>query len=93
MLNLESDIKEYFKTQANAEEKAAVESSGNKDSVPTPIIIPLSLNLTMDGLSGMKIFQKYTITEDFLPNNYQDSIEFIIKGLSHSISAGGWTTK
>ncbi len=93
LLNLESDIKEYFKTQANAAEKASVASSGNEDSVTTPVIIPLSLNLTIDGLSGMKIFQKYTITEDFLPNNYQDSIEFIIKGLSHSISAGGWITK
>ncbi len=87
LLNLESAIKEYFKTQVNAASKPP------KSEIQSPIIIPISLNLTMDGISGIKILQKYSITEDFLPKNYQNSIEFIVKGVSHNIDAGGWTTK
>jgi len=86
LFNLESAVKEYFKIRTSKLEKE------QQSRAIAPIIIPISLNLKIDGLSGMKIFQKYTITEDFLPDNYQDSIEFIIKGLSHSISEGGWTT-
>ena len=40
----------------------------------------------------MKIFQKYTITDEFLPQSYRDNIEFIIKGLSHTIDESGWVT-
>ena len=87
LFKLESSVKEYFKIQANKFEK------DKASKAITPIIIPISLNLTIDGLSGIKIFQKYTITEDFLPDNYQDSIEFIVKGIAHNIDAGGWTTK
>jgi len=55
-------------------------------------MIPISLSLTLDGLSGMKIFQKYTITDNFLPQSYRDNIEFIIKGLNHTIDDNGWVT-
>ena len=88
LFNLESAIKEYFKIQSNVSIKGIL---GKNQAAP--IIIPISLNLTIDGLSGIKIFQKYTITEDFLPDNYKDSIEFIVKGIGHNIDAGGWTTK
>ena len=55
--------------------------------------IPINLGLTLDGISGPRLFEKYTITEDFLPQNYQDNIEFIIKGLKHTINKEGWFTK
>lgn len=59
----------------------------------SPSFIPISLNLTLDGISGIKIFQKYTITEDYLPKSYRDNIEFIIKGISNTVDPSGWTTK
>jgi len=40
----------------------------------SPSFIPISLNLTLDGISGIKIFQKYTITEDYLPKSYRDNM-------------------
>jgi len=54
--------------------------------------IPLNLQLTMDGLSGPKIYEVYTIDETLLPLNYRDKIQFIIKGISHKIDDNGWVT-
>ena len=83
--DLEIAIKDFFKIELNKAEK--------EEKASTPIIIPISLSLTADGISGIKIFQKYTITEDFLPENYQNSVEFIVKGITHTIDNGGWVTK
>ena len=54
--------------------------------------IPISLNLELDGISGIKLFQKYTINDEILPKNYINNIEFLTKGLRHSIDQSGWTT-
>jgi hypothetical protein len=54
--------------------------------------IPLNLQLTMDGLSGPKIYEVYTIDETLLPLNYKNKIQFIIKGISHKIDDNGWVT-
>lgn len=86
LLNLESSIKEYFKLETNREVQLG-------ENTTSPMVIPLSLSLTMDGISGIKIFQKYTITEDFLPKNYTNALEFIVKGISHNIGKDGWVTK
>lgn len=65
-----------------------------KDNKSTPKgFIPINLGLTLDGISGPRLFEKYTITEDFLPENYKDNIEFIIKGLKHTVDEKGWFTK
>lgn len=82
---LSTDVNEYFKT--DAEDKIS-----KNPEFTTPILIPISLSLTLDGLSGMKIFQKYTITDKFLPKSYRDNIEFIIKGINHTIDSNGWIT-
>jgi hypothetical protein len=84
LTKLEADVNKYFKKQAIEEVKAGKASP--------PLLIPISLSLTLDGLSGMKIFQKYTITDEFLPQSYRDNIEFIIKGLNHTIDESGWVT-
>ena len=65
------------------------------DAKPTisPLgFIPLSLDIKMQGISGIKIYQKYTITEDLLPPNYRNRIEFLTKGVSHTIDDNGWYT-
>ena len=85
LFNLDSAVKEYFKLLANKAEKENI--------AITPMVLPISLNITMDGLSGIKIFQKYSITEDFLPSNYTDALEFIVKGVTHTIDKDGWTSK
>jgi len=54
--------------------------------------IPINLQLTMDGLSGPRLFETYTINDEILPTNYQNNVKFIIKGISHNIDTNGWST-
>jgi hypothetical protein len=59
---------------------------------PTIGFLPFDLTLTIDGLSGMKVYQKYIIDTDFLPSNYPSSLEFLIKGITHTIQNNQWIT-
>jgi hypothetical protein len=54
--------------------------------------IPFNLGVTMDGISGMKIYNKLNVSTRFLPQNYPDSLHFIVKGVSHKISNQDWET-
>ena len=47
----------------------------------------------MDGLSGMKVYQSFLIDTDFLPSNYPESLEFLIKGIIHKVENNQWTTR
>jgi hypothetical protein len=59
---------------------------------PSTGFIPFNLSLTMDGLSGMKINSKFLIDSSYLPSNYPETVDFLIKGLSHKIEGNRWTT-
>jgi hypothetical protein len=54
--------------------------------------IPLSFELTLDGISGIKIYNKLNINSEFLPSNYPESLNFIITKVNHSISNNSWDT-
>lgn len=60
--------------------------------IPGIGFLPINLELTMDGLSGMKIYESYTADTRLLPKTYKDAIQFIIKGVSHKIQNNDWTT-
>jgi hypothetical protein len=63
-------------------------------------MIPVSLNISIDGMSGFQMTQLFTIGENFLPYNYTKikegnpftSIGFAIVGLTHTIENNQWTT-
>jgi hypothetical protein len=61
-------------------------------SSPTIGFLPFNLTLTIDGISGMKVYQKYTIDASFLPTSYPDTLEFLIKGITHEIRDNQWIT-
>jgi len=63
-----------------------------KPSSPNIGFLPFDLQLTMDGLSGMKVYQKYIADSSFLPSNYPTSLEFLIKGITNTIQNNEWTT-
>ena len=66
----------------------------NKKKYPAPFFLPFNLSLTLSGLAGMKIYEAFKIDGKALPPTYNPgAIELIIKSLSHSVDAGGWTTK
>jgi hypothetical protein len=54
--------------------------------------IPVSLNLSLDGISGLKIYNSLRVDTSYLPSNYPTSMDFIITGLSHTIQNNVWTT-
>jgi hypothetical protein len=54
--------------------------------------IPFNLQLTMDGLSGIKIYNKIEVDTRFLPFNYPQTLKFIVKRVSHKLSNGDWET-
>ena len=60
---------------------------------PSTGFIPFNMSLTMDGLSGMKIYSKFYIDTTYLPANYPDNADFLIKNINHNISNNKWTTK
>lgn len=77
------------------EQYLATQEAKKKDSnasSPNSGFLPFNMSLTMDGLSGMKIYQKFELDTDFLPSNYPTSLEFIIKGITHTIQNNEWIT-
>jgi len=54
--------------------------------------IPLSFELVLDGISGIKIYNKLNINNTFLPTNYPKSLKFVITKVNHSISNNSWDT-
>jgi hypothetical protein len=63
------------------------------DKATSPFFIPFNLKLTMDGLGGMKLYQRFSMDQKILPPMYNDqTIDLIIRGINHSITPSGWTT-
>jgi hypothetical protein len=61
-------------------------------SSPSIGFLPFDITLTIDGLSGMKVYQKYITDTHFLPSNYPSSLEFLIKGITNEIKDNQWIT-
>jgi hypothetical protein len=84
--------------EAKGEKNASAVALGLITSSLKPIaspnggFLPFDLSVTMDGLAGMKVYQKYTIDTDYLPSNYPSTLEFLIKGISNTIEGNQWTT-
>ena len=68
-------------------------------------MIPVSLNFSMDGMSGFGMGQSFTIDNEFLPYTYnlsltdpygeQDrdrTVAFVMTGLDHTIEGNQWTS-
>ena len=74
--------------------------AAEKEQAPAPFFIPFNLSLEMDGLSGMINYQRFAVNEAILPYSYRPAgttqngvIDFLIKGVSHTISSNKWKTK
>ena len=61
-------------------------------NIASPFFIPFNLQLTLGGISGIKLFQKYGLEEGVIPYSYKGKINFLIKNLSHTIDKNKWTT-
>jgi len=54
--------------------------------------IPFKISFTMDGLSGIKIYNKLNIDTRFLPKAYGDNLDLIVTGVSHKLTNNDWET-
>ena len=65
----------------------------NPDFSPTTIgFVPFVLGVTVDGISGIKIYNKLNVNTSFLPTNYPKTLNFIIKAVNHKLSNQDWET-
>ena len=87
--NTQRQLLEYDQKQSTT---SARKINNPYASSPNSGFLPFNLTLTMDGLSGMKIYNKYSIDATFLPENYPKSMEFVITNISHAIQNNIWTT-
>ena len=85
----QTQLLEYIQQRETNEKRI---NSGSYVSSPNNGFLPFNLSLTMDGLSGMKMYERYTINSEFLPKMYSNTVDFIIKGIDHSIQNNIWTT-
>lgn len=57
-------------------------------------VVPISVDLEIDGISGLTIGEIFTVDKRVLPKDYVNkSIGFIITRLSNKITTDSWTTK
>lgn len=60
----------------------------------SPTFIPIKLDFSLSGISGIKIFQKFNLSGDVLPYIYNNNFNFIVTGVSHDVnSSNKWSTK
>jgi len=81
--NLASTFYKYLESKASIEQGSASGTIG---------FIPVGVGLTLDGISGLKIYNALKVDTRYLPSNYPDTMEFIITGLSHTVENNVWTT-
>ena len=97
-------IIQYDQSQKTLSKNNEEIEKSNKDNNPTSSnpnnyatastgFLPFSLSLTLDGLSGIKIYNKFTVDSSFLPSNYPNSLEFLVSGIENSIVGNKWETK
>lgn len=82
-----SVVTEYYKYILNKESQDQPTAGG------TIGFIPFKLSLTLDGISGIKIYNKLSINTEFLPKVYGKTADLIVTGVSHNLSGNDWTTQ
>jgi len=59
--------------------------------------IPIELSLTVDGISGIKLFQRINVNNRFLPVEYQNfgtqALTFLVMTINHDLQDEKWITK
>jgi hypothetical protein len=84
--SFKSSIKDYYQYDIG---QLIQKTSGG---LPANKLIPLNLQLTLHGLSGMDIHQLFTVNSLLLPSDYTGKTAFVIRELTHTIDESGWTT-
>lgn len=88
-------VKNYY-IDAMLRLKGEILEGEDTDSVAATGILPLALNITLDGIGGVPLYQAFTIPANRLPAQYikdgKPRIGFTISGTSHTVDKNQWTT-
>ncbi len=77
---------EYFRVLYGALSQNRTHSGG------TAGFIPFKFSFTLDGISGLNIYQTLRINTSFLPPGYVDTLDFIVTGVNHKLKDNDWET-
>jgi hypothetical protein len=77
-------LQDYFKFEIGQYTK--------KNNISGDRLIPLNLQLTVDGISGLDLHQVFAVNSLALPSDYAGVASFVIRELTHKINDNGWTT-
>mgnify|MGYP006082193675 FL=1 len=64
----------------------------DQEATNTTGFIPMDLSITIQGLSGVKIYNALSINQRFLPKSYPNALNFIVTKVNHDISSNNWET-
>ena len=85
--------KSTYKVYINSIMKADFFQEGDKKTPSNQIgFIPVGFDIKLQGIAGVKIYNKLNINNTFLPSQYPKALKFIINGVSHNISNNTWET-
>ena len=74
--------------------KSQPSSKGGDGTMAAPFFLPFNLSLDIDGISGIKIFQKFIMDGKVLPPMYnEDTIDILVKSTDHEVTLSSWVTK
>jgi len=82
----------YDQSKITQSKNKSEQENKNKVASANTGFLPFNLSLKFDGMSGMKVYQRFTVDTDFLPSNYPTSLEFLITSISNTISQNEWVT-
>ena len=89
--SLQTQGNNSFKLYLNA--KNHIEAEKSIPVISGTGFIPLELGITMDGISGINIFNKINVNTKVLPASYPRSLKFLAIGVNHKISGNLWDTE
>jgi hypothetical protein len=64
-----------------------------KKQIPTPFFMPFKLGFDMDGMSGIRLWEKFLIDDRILPPAYgEDNVDLQVTAVNHNINGSAWIT-
>jgi hypothetical protein len=98
--DVENNVNFYIESMNTMKNNIDKKAYGTSEIVPDHVtargILPLSVNITLDGISNIKIREGFTLPADRLPAQYKNGslvrVGFVISQLKHTIEGQSWIT-
>jgi len=81
-----------------AKNGGVTEDNTKTSSVTATGVLPISINITLDGIGGIPRYQSFAIPPDRLPEAYRDDsnkarVAFVVAGINNTIEGNQWVTR